>query len=303
MNLKNTVTVRVPATTGNLGPGYDCLGMALNIYNIVTISRNRRFNITISGEGRGTLPLNQDNLLYRAVTRLFDKIARPVPPLKIKCRNEIPLARGLGSSSAAIVGGLVAANSFLNNALSREELLQIGMKIEGHPDNLTPALFGGCQVVVTDGITLVHERVPVWPSWQFVLFIPDSEMSTVQARAILPAQITREDAVYNLGRVALLIKALTTGQADNLKLATQDRLHQPYRESLFPPMSNIFAAALSAGAGGVFLSGSGPTILALTRGQSDTIGQAILAESEQAGIKGTIRIAELDAIGAQIVAK
>lgn len=300
MSLRNTVTVRVPATTANLGPGFDCLGMALNIYNTVTIAKSHRFNITITGEGEEILSHDKDNLVHRAITKLFDKIGQPVPDLQIDCHNGIPIARGLGSSTAAIAAGLVAANSLLGNIMSKEELLQLGIEMEGHPDNLTPALFGGCQVVVMDDTRLVHERIPVRRSWKLVLFIPDFEMPTVEARAVLPRQITREDAIYNLGRVALLTNALITGQADNLKVATQDRLHQPHRQALFPAMRHIFAAALSAGADGVFLSGSGPTVLALARSKLDTIGRAMLIGGKKANIKGKIRIAELSETGALI---
>ena len=294
------VTVRVPATAANLGPGFDCLGMAINIHNTVTIAKSHSFKITITGEGEQILSWDKDNLVHEAITRLYDRLGQPVPDLQINCHNEIPVARGLGSSTAAIVGGLMAANSLLGNTMSNEELLQLGIEMEGHPDNLTPALFGGCQVVVMDDTRLVHERIPVRQSWKFVLFIPDFEMSTVEARAVLPRQITREDAVYNLGRVALLTQALITGQADILRVATQDRLHQPHRQALFPAMSHIFAAALSAGADGVFLSGSGPTVLALARGKLNTIGKAMLAEGKKAGIKGRIRIAELSEMGALI---
>jgi len=300
MNLRNTVTVKVPATTANLGPGFDCLGMALNIHNTVTIAKSRSFNIAISGEGEEILSYGKDNLVHSAITKLFDQIGQPVPDLRINCDNKIPTARGLGSSTAAIVAGLVAANSLSGNTMSEEELLQLGIEMEGHPDNLTPALFGGCQVVVTDGTRLVHERVPVRRIWKFVLFIPDFEMPTVEARAVLPRQITREDAIYNLGRVALLTQALISGQADILKVATQDRLHQLHRQALFPAMSDIFATALSAGADGVFLSGSGSTVLALARGELDTIGKAMLAEGKRAGIKGKIKIAELSETGALI---
>lgn len=300
MNLRNSVTVRVPATTANLGPGFDCLGMALNIHNTVTIAKSHSFNIAITGEGEKILSRGKDNLVYKAITKLFDKVKQPVPDLEINCHNEIPTARGLGSSTAAIVAGLVAANSLLGNTMSKEELLQLGIEMEGHPDNLTPALFGGCQVVVMDDTRLVHERISVQRSWKFVLFIPDFEIPTAEARTILPHQITREDAIYNLGRVALLTNALITGRADILKVATQDRLHQPHRQTLFPAMSHIFAAALSAGADGVFLSGSGPTILALARVELDTIGKAMLAEGKKAGIKGKIKIAELSETGALI---
>jgi len=275
--------------------------MALYIHNTVTITKSHSFSIAISGKGKEILSRSKDNLVYRAITKLFDKMDRPVPNLQINCHNGIPVARGLGSSTAAIVAGLVAANSVLGNTMLKEELLQLGIEMEGHPDNLTPALFGGCQVVVMDDTRLVHKKVPVRQGWKFVLFIPDFEMPTEEARAILPRQIVREDAVYNLGRVALLTNALITGQADSLKVATQDRLHQPQRQALFPAMSDIFVAALSAGADGVFLSGSGSTILALARGELDIIGKAMLAEGKQAGIKGKVHVTELSEMGAQIL--
>ncbi len=301
MSLKNTVTVRVPATAANLGPGFDCLGMALNIYNTVTITRSHRFSIATSGEGKGVLSSGKDNLVYEAMARLFSRAGHPVPALEINCCNEISIARGLGSSTAAIVAGLVAANSLIGGVMSGEELLQLGTEIEGHPDNLAPALFGGCQVVVVDDARLVLERIPVQQNWTFVLFIPDFEISTKESRAVLPRQIAREDAVYNIGRVALLTRALITGQAGSLKVATQDRLHQPQRQALFPAMGDIFAAALSAGADGVFLSGSGSTIMALVRGEFDAVGRAMLAVGKQAGIKGKINITGLNETGAQVL--
>ena len=301
MSLKNTVTVRVPATAANLGPGFDCLGMALNIYNTVTITRGHRFSIATSGEGKGALSSGKDNLVCEGIARLFVRAGQPVPALEINCYNEVPVARGLGSSTAAIVAGLVAANSLIGDVMSREELLQLGTEIEGHPDNLAPALFGGCQVVVMDDARLVLERIPVQRNWKFVLFIPDFEMSTKEARAVLPRQIAREDAVYNIGRVALLTSALITGQAGSLKVATQDRLHQPQRQALFPAMGDIFAAALSAGADGVFLSGSGSTIMALVRGEFDAVGRAMLAEGKKAGIKGKVNITGLNETGARVL--
>ncbi len=301
MNLRDTVTVRVPATTANLGPGFDCLGMALNIHNTVTVTKSHDFSIVISGEGEEILPCGKDNLVHRAITKLFDSTEQPLPDLQINCYNKIPLTRGLGSSTTAIVGGLMAANSLSGNIMSKEELLQLGIEMEGHPDNLTPALFGGCQVVVIHDTRLFHERIPVRQNWKFVLFIPDFTMLTEEARAILPHQIAREDVTYNLGRVALLTKALITGQSDSLKVATQDRLHQPYRQALFPAMSDIFVAALSAGADGAVLSGSGSTILALARGKVDTIGRAMLAKGKETGIKGKIQVAEISEIGALIL--
>ena len=301
MNMRSKVTITAPATTANLGPGFDCLGMALDFHNTVSVSHSERFAITISGEGEAVLSRDKNNLVYQATTRLFDEAGQTVPEIEIDCHNQIPLARGLGSSSSAITAGLLAANALLGNKMSLEELLPIAVEIEGHADNLAPAFFGGCQIVVRDASRLVHEEVPVKDLWKCVLFIPDFEMHTLKARNLLLRHLPREDAVYNIGRVALLTKALITGQADSLKIATQDRLHQPQRQTLFPAMDRIFTAALDAGADGAFLSGAGSTIAALARRSLDAIGQAMLAEGNRAGIRGRLTIAGLSKSGAQVL--
>ena len=293
------IVIRIPATTANLGPGFDCLGIALDIFNEVTVAQAHSLNITVQGEGAGQISLRQDNLVYRAIATVFTKLGKPVPELSLNCLNRIPLARGLGSSAAAVAGGLVAANEILGKLLSPDDLLQLGAGMEGHADNIAPALFGGCQLVYREEDRYNHVPVPLPAGLKAVLFIPDFAMSTAKARHILPPKVSRADAVFNIGRVSLLTLAFTTGKLEYLKIATQDRLHQPARQSMFPAMEDIFKAALDAGALGVFLSGAGSTILAFTEGESlsGEIGKAMQDAATKAGVNGWVQVARPSAQG------
>lgn len=300
--LKHRVEVRVPATTANLGPGFDCLGMALELFNLVRLETGRS-GVVVTGEGADTLPAGPENLVYRAVERAFERAGHPMPSLALSCRNFIPLARGLGSSSAAIVGGLVAANALMGFPLDTQTLLELAAEMEGHPDNVAPALLGGCRVVVRIDGRLHTAPLSLPPDIRVVILIPDQPMPTEQARAVLSPQVSREDAVFNLGRVALLANALCTGRLEDLRWATQDRLHQPARQALFPAMPLIFKAALEAGALGVFLSGAGSSIVALTRGREMTIGYEMLDMANRAGVSATIQITRPWAKGAEVVSE
>jgi homoserine kinase len=298
--MKRRVAVRVPGTTANLGPGFDCLGMALELFNLVRVETGRS-GVEIIGEGAQVLPAGPENLVYRAMERVFRHVGAPLPPLALSCYNAIPLARGLGSSSAAIVGGMVVANALLGNPLTPQALLELAADMEGHPDNVAPALLGGCQIVVrVDG--RLHTAPVALPQdlWAVVL-VPDQPMPTGQARAVLSPMVSRDDAVFNLGRVALLVNALAGGRLEDLRWATQDRLHQPAREALFPPMRLIFRAALEAGALGVFLSGAGSSILALTRGREMTVGYEMLDMATKLGVNATLIITRPCPTGAEVV--
>ena len=292
--------VRAPATTANLGPGFDCLGMALDIWNEVTVHVGQPA-VTIDGEGADTLERDQGNLVCRSIARAFREAGVPMPGLTVACRNAIPLARGLGSSSAAVVAGLLAGNALCGAPLSQQQLLELAVDIEGHPDNAAPAFLGGCQIVTLDDGAIVTAPVPIASPLKAVLFIPDQPMATAQARAILPPQVPRADAVFNAARTALLVDALATGRYEYLRVATRDRLHQPQREAIFPAMRLIFRAALAAGALGVFLSGAGSTILALANQREMTIGWEMQDIAEKAGVHGTLRVADLTPAGAHVV--
>ncbi|MBI4234245.1 MAG: homoserine kinase [Chloroflexi bacterium] len=302
MSMFKRVEIKVPATTANLGPGFDCLGMALDLWNLVRLEVGRR-GIVLYGEGADTLSRSQDNLVFRAVASVFQATGRPMPEMALSCRNSIPLARGLGSSAAAIVGGLLAANALCDEPLSQKQLLHLATAMEGHPDNVAAALLGGCQIVLREGDDILTASVPLPADLKAVLFIPDQGMPTAQARAILPREVSREDAVYNLSRVALLVSSLATGTLESLSLATQDRLHQPARQVLFPSMKLIFRAALDAGALGAFLSGAGSSILAMTRGREMTVGLEMEEVARQAGVSGTVRVTQPVSQGAHVVAK
>ena len=298
--MRQHVTVKVPATSGNLGPGFDCLGMALDIWNSISVNVGAS-GFEIVGYGEEMLPRGEDNLVQRCFRMPFEEAGLRVPSASIVCRNEIPLDRGLGSSSAAVVGGLLAGNEICEGPLSLGRLLELASAVEGHPDNAAPALFGGCQIVVENDGSVTAASVPVPDGLNAVLFIPDVPMPTEQARGLLADDVRREDAVYNMGRVALLVRAFATGDLAHLATATEDRLHQPERQTIFPAMKNIFRAALGAGALGVFLSGAGSSVLALARDKELTIGYEMADAAAKSGIGGSVKVTCPTSRGAHVV--
>ena len=300
------IRVMSPATTANLGPGFDCLGMALDLWNSLEVlpvaPSGRETAVEVGGEGAGELPTDADNLTYRAMQFLFNEADRVMPPLRLRCHNNIPLSRGLGSSAAAIAGGLVAANALCENAFSPGELLEMAATIEGHPDNVAAAVLGGMQLVVSDGPQLYTAPIPVPQELHAVLFIPEARIATSDARAVLPRQVNVADAVFNMGRVALLVAGMALNRPEYLKVATQDKLHQPYRQPLFPAIKLIFAAALDAGALGVFLSGSGSTVLALAAGREMTVAYEMFEAARLTGVPGRLEVTRPTEMGAYVVA-
>ena len=299
-----TVEVRAPATTANLGPGYDCLGMALDIWNRLTVSTlpaGSTPTVQVNGEGEGELAGDTDNLTYRAMAFLYDEADTPIPPLELVCQNGIPLSRGMGSSAAAIAGGLVAANALLDEPFSANDLLEMAATIEGHPDNVAAAVHGGLRLVVLEDNQIYTAPIRIPAELQAVLFIPENRIATVDARRVLPAEISVADAVYNMSRAALLVAAMEGNRPEYLKIATQDRLHQPYRETIFPPMKVIFAAARDAGALGVFLSGSGSAIMALTQERAMTVAYEMFDAARLCGVEGRVEVTTPTELGAHVV--
>ncbi|MYC38853.1 MAG: homoserine kinase [Chloroflexi bacterium] len=308
------IRVAAPATTANLGPGYDCLGMALDIWNTVEVEPlpdGEAPSVSVSGEGAGELENGPENLVYRSMEFLYRELGRPMPPLRVRCDNEIPLARGLGSSAAAIAGGLAAANALANmnedgGGFVARDLLEMAATIEGHPDNVAAAVMGGLQLVVTEAQdtrenTLYTVPVSVPAAIHAVLFIPETRIATADARAVLPQQLSVADAVHNMARVALLVAGMATNHPEYLSVATQDKLHQPYRQPLFPAMKLLMKAALDAGALGAFLSGSGSTVLALTQGREMTVAYEMAEAARQASVEGTVKVTQPTALGAHLV--
>ena len=303
--MPDSVNIRVPATTANLGPGFDCLGMALSLWNTMRVEWADSPRVVIHGAGEERLRRDDRNLMYRAAQRLLDEAGAGAGRLSIESWQEIPLSRGLGSSSAAIVGGLYAANALLDCPVDPHGLLQLAADIEGHPDNVAPALMGGLSIAVADGPTVHAAPVPLPPNLQCVAYIPDAPMATREARAVLEPRVHRRDAVFNVGRAALLVASLALDRPEYLRLATQDRLHQPQRQKVYRQMKVIFQQAMAAGARGVFLSGAGSTILAFTtRGENRafTIGYEMADAGDKSGLPGTFRVLEPAAEGAGPVA-
>ncbi len=301
----NRVTVRVPATSANLGPGFDCLGLALSLYNHVTldvVGKPVEPQVTVRGEGKDRLPRTSRNLALRAAQRMLRTSSKSMFVAAITLENAIPVGGGLGSSAAAIIGAMVAANHLTGETLGRQDLLALALEYESHPDNLAPALFGGLTVSILaqEGRPVVC-AVPPPPGLRAVVLTPNQSISTHQSRATLPATIPYADAVFNVGRSSLLIASLLTGNYDNLAPAMEDRLHQSYRATAYPPMPAILRAALNAGARGAALSGSGPSILALHDGPGDRIAAAMTEAAMAAGLQAITRDLEIVPCGASVV--
>ncbi|MFZ5597353.1 MAG: homoserine kinase [Bacillota bacterium] len=292
------VRVQVPATTANLGPGFDCLGMALQLHNAVEMSIvSSGLVIEIQGEGSSDLPRNEDNLVYQAALRVFGQTGNHPPGLKIKLSNNIPVARGLGSSTAAIVGGMVAANMLSGAGLGHREIINLAYGMEGHPDNIAAAVLGGVVVALQVEGDIKFQKITPPRSLRAVVAVPDYTLSTRISRDILPSQVPLGDAVFNLGRIALLIASLYTGDLNQFSLAMEDRLHQPYRTALIPGMKKVFAAARLAGAKGISLSGSGPSIIAYTDDNFELIARVMRDTLRQYGISAKTMVLPISPVG------
>ncbi len=308
--LPTTVAVLTPATSANLGPGFDTLGLALQLYN--------RFDVEVVdgdphcpqiivqgalGKGLSTGP---DNLFFRAFALLFQRRQVDLPAVKIRMSINISAGCGLGSSATAVVGGLAAANELLRLqglAVQKEELLAPAVEVEAgnHPDNVAPALLGGLVATTTMNgkIRAVKTRFP--DVLRAIIFTPSFPMDTVAGRKLLPATYSREDVTFNTGRVALLLTALHTGRYDLIGEAMQDRLHQPYRQALFPAMPDIIDAAIVAGAYGASLSGGGSSLIALASSNFHTILRAMQETARSLGVDGTGMILRADQVGARVL--
>ena len=289
-----------------MGPGFDCLGMALDLWNSLEVIpaadlAGNGHLVEVTGHGAEELAVDSSNLIYRSMRFLFQEAGQDLPPVSLRCHNEIPLARGLGSSAAAIAGGLVAANALCGGAFTAKDLLEMAATMEGHPDNVAAAVLGGLQLVLSDESLLYTAPIATPPELQVVLFVPELRIATEDARAVLPSHISVADAVHNTSRIALLVAGMATNHPEYLRLATEDRLHQPYRLPLFPAMKVIFAAARDAGALGVFLSGSGSTVLALTQGREMTVAYEMAEAARQANVAGEVQITKPTLQGAHLV--
>lgn len=310
------VKVRIPATTANLGPGFDVLALALRLYNTVEMEVGRgksgkKLQIDIVGEGEDNLPRDRRNIVYRAAKLVFDKFHLASCSLHLKLKNRIPLASGLGSSAAARIGGLVSANRLCGERLSREEIVDLAAEIEGHADNVSAAMVGGlvvCCISSSKGrkgreIEIVKLNPP--ENLSCVVCIPNFQIMTSRARKILPKTIKFEQAVFTSSRVALLLSALIRRRYELLGMAMEDKLHQPYRKRLVKGMEVVFEEALRAGALGVSLSGAGPSILAFTVSSTpslaERVGEAMREAFAKHKIESKYLVLGIDREGTKIV--
>ena len=298
------VTVRVPATSANCGPGFDCLGMACTLYDTFTFELiPQGLELAVEGQGAGRMHPSPNNLAFLAFFKLWNQLQREKTGLRIHMKNDIPLSRGLGSSSAAIVGGLLAANYFSGKTFNNQALLNLATKIEGHPDNVAPAILGGFTIsYMEQGSARSLRFVPV-KKYQLIVAIPSMPLSTAKARGAIPETITHKDAVFSVSRAALLVGALMSGKSNFLPIALEDKLHQPYRGPLIPGCFEAFTAAQKAGAYNGIISGSGSTLMAIAPLQSDgnKIGSAMQNVLKQHGLESVFKKLKLDLQGAKIL--
>jgi homoserine kinase len=294
------VTVTVPASTANLGAGFDCLALALSLRNTVEFFETRQgLEIDVEGEGEERVALDSTNLMVTAAEAVFARVGRRPDGLRVHAINGIPVGSGMGSSSAAIVGGLAAANALVDGRLTREELLRMAYEIEGHPDNVAAAIYGGLTLVSAAGEELLAKALAV-PALKVVIALPALKLSTVEARAALPQQVPLKDAVFNIGRAVFTVQALTAGDYELLRWSMADRLHQPYRKRLIPGFDAVVAEARKAGAVAVALSGAGPSLVAFAPDRHWEIAAVMKTAFEAHGLACRTFVLPVDRQGVQV---
>jgi homoserine kinase len=309
------VSVKVPATTANFGSGFDCFGMALPLYNIITIEETVlpgtgvEVNVVSDSQNSENLaiehiPKDENNLVYKAVEMLYNSIGQSPSELKITIKSNIPIAKGLGSSASIIVGGLYAANELLNKPADEAALLSIATELEGHPDNVTPAIVGGFVMssLEEDG-SIVYRKLN-WPEdWILNIFIPDYELVTEISRSVLPTEVPIKDAVFNASRTAMFIEALYSHDANLMKLALQDKLHQPYRSKLVPGLDEIVKNLRhEEDVLGCTLSGAGPAILVISlKNKVERVKSIVIENWENYNVKTSVYSFKPELIGAEVL--
>jgi len=269
--------VRVPATSANLGPGYDSFGLALALYDVFDAEPAETWRVELVGEGEGILSTGEDNLVVRAMRRVFAEVGYSGAAI-VRCDNGIPVGRGLGSSAAAIVGGLLLGDIIAGVGLAPERIFELASELEGHPDNVAAAIFGGFTMCWRDGGVPRMVRIEPGGGLAAVVAVSEASLSTVEAREALPDSVPHADAAFSAGRAGLLSAGITLGRGDLITTGLSDRLHEPYREHLMPDIAATRSALISAGATGAVLSGAGPTVLGLLAAESDEAALRLAGE-------------------------
>ena len=294
------IIIKVPATSANLGPGFDTLGLALDLWNASTFELADDFTVYVEGEGKGKLTPGKNNLIIRAAQKLAERVDRELPPFIVRCDNRIPSGSGMGSSAAATLMGLLAANILTTSKLSDEEILNLATEIEGHPDNVAPALMGGLVVSTLSEGKVIARKVPL-VSMYVTVVLPDFHFPTKEARNSLPKKVDLKDAVHNISRAVLVTEAFRTGDLNLLGEAMDDRLHQPYRLDLIPGAASALQAAKEAGAAAVALSGAGPSLIAFSSKAEASMGEAMKRAFQAAGLHARIFPLRVSDQGASVI--
>lgn len=297
---KFDVVVKIPGSTANLGSGFDSIGMAFQLYTTIKMKITSSTVITLKGHHLEGIPVDKENLVYKVASLIFDKAGLPTPELHIEMETDIPLTRGLGSSAAAVVGGMAAANALAGSPFTKEELYTFATELEGHPDNVGASLLGGIVIATWDNRKVSYIRVVPDPRMRAVIAVPDFELSTKLARNVLPSLYSREDVVYAISHSALLAASLVSGNTSVLYHAMNDRIHQPYRMSLIPGLEDILIHAKDYGALGVAISGAGPTIIALTDGNEKRLSKYMADTLLTNNVSSTVQTIYPDTDGIKI---
>ena len=300
--MSRKATARIPASTTNLGPGFDVLGLALQLYSTVSLEiTGSSTEVVVSGVDVEKIPSTPEHIAFQAVESIFQRSGVQQPDgLKLTIANGIPAIRGLGGSGTAILGGLLTANVLCGNMFSLSEILNFSTAIEGHPDNVAASLYGGLVISVQEEEHIHTIQLVCDPALHVVLAIPEFTLSTQKARDILPKTVDFADAIYNISRSSLLVASIATGKLDMLPLAMKDKLHQPYRSTLIPGFNDVVEAATSAGALSIALSGAGPTIAAYCLNNMDQVGNRMQEVFNQHGIPCKIKVLSADLDGATV---
>jgi len=294
------ILIKVPATSANLGPGFDALGLALDLWNETTITPAKDFAVTVASEGAERLASGKNNLVVRAAQRLAERAGKLLPPFHAECMNQIPLSSGMGSSCAAILTGLLAGNMLFESPFSREEILNLASEMEGHSDNVAPALLGGLVVSTMNADRVIAHQIPVGTDVHITIALPDFYLPTKQARAVLPKKISVKNAVHNISRAVLVTEAFRNGDLTLLGEAMTDKLHQPYRLKLIPGAQSAMDVAKEAGANAVALSGAGPSLIAFSSKAEAGIGESMKRAFEAVGLTARIFNLGISGRGAEI---
>ena len=294
--------IRVPATSANLGPGFDSFGLALPLLAEFEIRPARAWAVSVDGNGAADVPTGEDNLFVVAARAAAKTLGQPVGPLHVTQRSAIPRGRGLGASAAAIVAGVVAANALAGEPLGKRALLRVASEVEGHADNVAAALYGAFTVALPTADGPIATRFAFPSAWRVCLFVPTATLATETARAVLPGEVSRSDAVFNLAHASALLAAVLKADGALLSIAMRDRLHEPARLSLVPALEEIVSAAREAGAFGAALSGAGPSVIAFAPVRLASRVTAAMEEAATlAGCPGRGRVVRVRAAGAQLV--